>query len=59
LRDVVPSGGAVMSALSGHDYVTVVPEPASLAFWLAGLAALAWRRRGQASRCCLADGARR
>lgn len=38
LQDVVLSNGAQMNALSGHDYVTPVPEPQPAALLLAGLA---------------------
>lgn len=46
LQDVVLTGGAQLSALSGHDYLAPVPEPAPAVIWLGGLAGLAlWSRR--------------
>ena len=49
LQDVVLTGGATMSALSGYDYLVPVPEPQPAALWAAGLVALAlWSRRRSA-----------
>ena len=46
LQDVTLGNGAVMSALSGHDYLAPVPEPDGVGLFLAGLAALAvWRQQ--------------
>ena len=46
LQDVVLTGGAQLSALSGHDYLAPVPEPQPAAMLAAGLVALAlWSRR--------------
>lgn len=44
LQDVQLVGGAQLTALSGHDYLLVVPEPASAWLWLLGLAGMAARR---------------
>ena len=45
-------GGAVLTALSGHDYLAAVPEPAAPSLWAAGLGLLgvAWRRLRRGAR---------
>ena len=49
LQDVLLTGGATLSALSGHDYLAPVPEPQQALLWTAGLAALVlWSRRRRA-----------
>ncbi len=49
LQDVVLTGGATVTSLSGHDYLAPVPEPQPAAMLVAGLAALAlWSRRRSA-----------
>ena len=54
LRDVELSNGAVLSALSGHDYFAQakpVPEPSTWLLFVGGLAVMgriARRRRGDA-----------
>lgn len=49
LQDVVLTGGATVTALSGHDYLAPVPEPQPAAMLAAGLVALAlWSRRRDA-----------
>jgi hypothetical protein len=45
LQGVVLSSGSTLTALSGHNYLAPVPEPQALALMLAGLAALAMKRR--------------
>lgn len=48
LQDVTLGSGAVMTALSGHDYLAPVPEPTTAALLAAGMAvmvSLARRRR--------------
>lgn len=46
LQNVVTTGGAQLSALSGHDYLAPVPEPQPAALFAAGLAALLlWSQR--------------
>ena len=46
LQNVVITGGAQLSALSGHDYLAPVPEPPPALLWAAGLAALLlWSQR--------------
>ena len=46
LDGVQLSNGAQLNALSGHNYLAPVPEPASAALWAAGLCGLGlWARR--------------
>lgn len=47
MQDVVLTGGAAMNTLSGHNFLTPVPEPQTASLLAVGLAALAWclRRR--------------
>ena len=46
LQNVVITGGAQLSALSGHDYLAPVPEPQPALLFAAGLAALLlWSQR--------------
>lgn len=54
LQNVVITGGAQLSALSGHDYLAPVPEPQPALLWVAGLAALLlWSRRGFVGGCAV------
>ena len=49
LQDVALTGGATLTALSGHDYLAPVPEPQPAVLLAAGMLALAlWSRRRSA-----------
>jgi hypothetical protein len=50
LQDVLLSDGAELDALSGHDYLAAVPEPAPAALLWLGLAAIGWCSRGRLQR---------
>jgi hypothetical protein len=50
LQDMVLTGGAQLTALSGHDYLAAVPEPAPAALLWLGLAAVGWWSRGRLQR---------
>lgn len=50
LQDVVITGGAQLTALSGHDYLAPVPEPQPALLLLSGLATLGWLARQRRAR---------